>query len=171
MANAKNTAELAELKAKFEEASSVVLTEYRGLTVAQISELRTALGFDVQYSVAKNTLVKIAANEAGIEGLDDLLTGPTAVAFIKGEAVDTAKVLKKFGEENKAFVVKGGYMDGNALTAEQVNAIAELDNRETTLAKLAGAMKGSLAKAAGLFNAPASQVARLAVALQDKKDA
>ena len=171
MANPKNEASLAELKAQFAETDSVVLTEYRGLTVAQTTELRRALGNDVQYSVAKNTLVKIAANEAGVEGLDDLLTGPTAVAFIKGEAVDTAKVLKKFGDDNKAFVVKGGYMDGNALTADQVKAIAELDNRETTLAKLAGAMKGNLAKAAGLFNAPASQVARLAAALQEKKDA
>ncbi|BAC17303.1 ribosomal protein L10 [Corynebacterium efficiens YS-314] len=171
MANPKNEAALAELKAQFAETDSIVLTEYRGLTVAQTTELRRALGDDVQYSVAKNTLVKIAAQEAGVEGLDDLLTGPTAVAFIKGEAVDTAKVLKKFGDDNKAFVVKGGYMDGNALTADQVKAIAELDNRETTLAKLAGAMKGNLAKAAGLFNAPASQVARLAAALQEKKDA
>ncbi|QGU03712.1 50S ribosomal protein L10 [Corynebacterium comes] len=171
MANAKNQAELAELKAKFEEASSVVLTEYRGLTVAQISELRNSLGLEVQYSVAKNTLIKIAAQEQGIEGLDELLTGPTAVAFIKGEGVDAAKVMKKFADENKAFLVKGGYMDGNALSADQVKAIAELDNRETTLAKLAGAMKGNLAKAAGLFNAPASQVARLAVALQEKKEA
>ena len=171
MANPKNNAALAELKTRFAETDAIVLTEYRGLSVAQTTELRRALGDDVQYSVAKNTLVKIAANEAGVEGLDDLLTGPTAVAFIKGEAVDTAKVLKKFGDDNKAFVVKGGYMDGNALTADQVKAIAELDNRETTLAKLAGAMKGNLAKAAGLFNAPASQVARLAVALQEKKDA
>ena len=171
MANPKNEVALAELKAQFAETDSIVLTEYRGLTVAQTTELRRALGDDVQYSVAKNTLVKIAAQEAGVEGLDDLLTGPTAVAFIKGEAVDTAKVLKKFGDDNKAFVVKGGYMDGNALNADQVKAIAELDNRETTLAKLAGAMKGNLAKAAGLFNAPASQVARLAAALQEKKDA
>src|SRR5699024_4665374 len=171
MANPQNEVALAELKAQFAETDSIVLTEYRGLTVAQTTELRRALGDDVQYSVAKNTLVKIAAQEAGVEGLDDLLTGPTAVAFIKGEAVDTAKVLKKFGDDNKAFVVKGGYMDGNALTADQVKAIAELDNRETTLAKLAGAMKGNLAKAAGLFNAPASQVARLAAALQEKKDA
>lgn len=171
MANAKNQAELAELKAKFEEASSVVLTEYRGLTVAQLAELRGALGFDVQYSVAKNTLIKIAAQEQGIEGLDEHLTGPTAVAFIKGEAVDAAKVMKKFADDNKAFLVKGGYMDGNALTVDQVKAIAELDNRETTLAKLAGAMKGNLAKAAGLFNAPASQVARLGAALAEKKDA
>lgn len=172
MANPKNQAELAELKDKFEEADSVFLTEYRGLSVAQITELRQALGFDVQYSVAKNTLIKLAAQDKGIEGLDEHLTGPTAVAFIKGEAaVDAAKVMKKFASDNEAFIVKGGYMDGNALTADQVKAIAELDNRETTLAKLAGAMKGSLAKAAGLFNAPASQVARLAVALQDKKDA
>lgn len=171
MANPKNQAELAELRAKFDEASSVVLTEYRGLTVAQITELRSSLGFDVQYSVAKNTLIKIAAQEKGIEGLDEHLTGPTAIAFIKGEAVDAAKVMKKFAGDNKAFLVKGGYMDGKALSADQVKAIAELDNRETTLAKLAGAMKGNLAKAAGLFNAPASQVARLGAALAEKKEA
>lgn len=171
MANPKNTADLAELKEKLEGANSIVLTEYRGLTVAQLAELRNSLGFDVDYSVAKNTLFKIAANEAGIEGLDEHLTGPTAVAFIKGEAVDAAKIMKKFADNNKAFILKGGYMDGNALNAAQVEAIAELDNRETTLAKLAGAMKGNLAKAAGLFNAPASQVARLGAALQEKKEA
>lgn len=171
MANPKNTESLAELKNRFADIDSVFVTEYRGLSVAQITELRRALGSDVQYSVAKNTLIKLAAKEAGIEGLDDILTGPTAVAFIKGEAVDAAKAMKKFASENKAFVIKGGYMDGNALSAAQVDAIAELDNRETTLAKLAGAMKGNLAKAAGLFNAPASQVARLGAALQEKKEA
>ncbi len=171
MANPKNEADLKELKNRFAEADSVVLTEYRGLSVAQTTELRTALGDDVQYSVAKNTLLKLAAKDSGIEGLDDYLTGPTAIAFIKGEAVDAAKAMKKFAEDNKAFIVKGGYMDGTALTSEQVQAIADLDNRETTLAKLAGAMKGNLAKAAGLFNAPASQVARLAGALQEKKEA
>ena len=167
MANPKNVSSLAELKARFAETDAFVLTEYRGLTVAQTTELRQSLGADVQYSVAKNTLLKLAAKEAGIEGLDEYLTGPTAVAFIHGEAVDAAKALKKFASTNKALVVKGGYMDGNALSAAQVDAIAELDNRETTLAKLAGAMKGNLAKAAGLFNAPASQVARLAAALQE----
>lgn len=171
MANPKNVSSLAELKTRFAETEAFVLTEYRGLTVAQTTELRQSLGADVQYSVAKNTLLKLAAKEAGIEGLDEYLTGPTAVAFISGEAVDAAKALKKFASSNKALVVKGGYMDGNALSAAQVDAIAELDNRETTLAKLAGAMKGNLAKAAGLFNAPASQVARLAAALQEKKDA
>lgn len=171
MANLKNVASLEDLKKRFAEHDAFVLTEYRGLTVAQTTALRVSLGADVQYSVAKNTLLKLAAQDAGIEGLDDLFTGPTAVAFIKGEAVDAAKALKKFSAENKAFVVKGGYMDGKALSAAQVDAIAELDNRETTLAKLAGAMKGNLAKAAGLFNAPASQVARLAAALQEKKEA
>ena len=161
MANPKNTADLAELKEKIAESSSIVITEYRGLTVAQLQELRGNLGFDVDYSVAKNTLFKIAANEAGIEGLDEHLTGPTAIAFIKGEAVDAAKVMKKFADDNEALVLKGGYMDGNALSADQVK----------TLAKLAGAMKGNLAKAAGLFNAPASQIARLSAALQEKKEA
>ncbi|QPK79452.1 50S ribosomal protein L10 [Corynebacterium lizhenjunii] len=171
MANPKNTADLAALKEKIAGANSIVLTEYRGLTVSQLQELRNNLGFDVEYSVAKNTLFKIAAAEAGIEGLDEQLTGPTAFAFIKGEAVDAAKVIKKFADDNKAFVVKGGYMDGNALSAAQVEAIAELDNRETTLAKLAGAMKGSMAKAAALFNAPATKMVRTAAALQEKKEA
>ena len=171
MANPKNEQELKVLKEKFEAASSIVLTEYRGLTVGQLQELRGELGFDVEYHVAKNTLVKIAANEQGIEGLDDLLVGPTAIAFIKGEAVDAAKVMKKFNKDHDAFVIKGGYMDGNAIDAAQVDAIAEMDNRETTLAKLAGAFEGSLAKAAGLFQAPASKTARLVAALQDKQEA
>src|SRR5699024_3522714 len=114
---------------------------------------------------------KIAANEAGIEGLHEHLTGPSAFAFIKGEAVDAAKVMKKFADDNDALDLKGGYMDGSALSADQVKAIADLDNRETTLAKLAGAMKSNLAKAADLFNAPASQVARLSASLQEKKEA
>lgn len=171
MANTKNTASVAELTARFEDASAAILTEYRGLTVAETTELRKALGADVTYSVAKNTMIKLAAKQAGVELDDAQLTGPTAVAFVRGEAVDAAKALKTFSGEHKLLVIKGGNMDGNILDAAQVQAIAELDNRETTLAKLAGALKGLPTKAAGLFNAPASQVARLAVALQDKKDA
>ncbi|MGV0384170.1 50S ribosomal protein L10 [Corynebacterium sp. 22_2729] len=170
MANPKNTASLEELKARFEQAQSTLLTEYRGLSVAETTELRRALGSEVTYSVAKNTMIKLAAREAGIELDESLLTGPTAIAFINGEAVDAAKAMKDFGKDHKNFVIKGGYMDGATIDAAQVEAIAELDNRETTLAKLAGAMQGSLAKAAGLFNAPASQVARLAAALQEKKE-
>lgn len=171
MVNAKNTAAVAELTARFENASAAVLTEYRGLTVAETTELRKALGSEVTYSVAKNTMIKLAAKQAGVEIADELLTGPTAVAFIQGEAVDAAKAFKKFGADHKALVIKGGNMDGEQLSAAQVEAIAELDNRETTLAKLAGALQGSLSKAAGLFNAPASQVARLSAALQEKKEA
>ena len=169
MANAKNIAEVAALKEKFSDADSVFLTEYRGLTVDQLAELRGKLGFDVVLHVAKNTLIKIAANEQGIEGLDENLTGPTAVAFIKGEAVDAAKVMKDFAKDHEAFIVKGGYMDGSTLSADQVKAIADMDNRETTLAKIAGAMQGNLSKAAGLFNAPASKAARAVAALRDKQ--
>ena len=162
---------VAEVQAQAAKAQTLALAEYRGLTVGQLQELRGELGFDVEYHVAKNTLVKIAANEQGIEGLDDLLVGPTAIAFIKGEAVDAAKVMKKFNKDHDAFVIKGGYMDGNVLDASQIDALAEMDNRETTLAKLAGAMKGSMAKAAALFNAPATKAVRTVAALQDKKEA
>ena len=168
MANPKNETSLAELKQRFADTDSLVLTEYRGLTVAQTTELRKALGADVQYSIAKNTLLKLAAKHAGVEGLDELFVGPTAVAFIQGEAVDAAKELKEFGKDNKAFVVKGGYMDGNALSAAQVEAIAEMDNRETTFAKIAGAMNGGLASTAALFDAHASQLARLFAAYEEK---
>ena len=121
--------------------------------------------------MAKNTLIKRAASEAGIEGLDELFAGPTAIAFVTGEPVDAAKAIKTFAKDHKALVIKGGYMDGHALTVAEVERIADLESREVLLAKLAGAMKGNLAKAAGLFNAPASQVARLAAALQEKKAA
>ena len=119
--------------------------------------------------MAENTLIKRAATEAGIEGLDELFAGPTAIAFVTGEPVDAAKALKTFARDNKALVIKGGYMDGRALSVAEIERIADLESREVLLAKLAGAMKGNLAKAAGLFNAPASQIARLAAALQEKK--
>jgi large subunit ribosomal protein L10 len=131
--------------------------------------LRRSISADATYAVAKNTLIKRAAAEAGIVGLDELFAGPTAIAFINGEAVDAAKAIKKFAKDNKALVIKGGYMDGHALTVSEVERIADLESREVLLAKLAGAMKGNLAKAAGLFNAPLSQFARLAAALQEKK--
>ena len=119
--------------------------------------------------MAKNTLIKRAASDAGIEGLDELFAGPTAIAFVRGEPVDAAKAIKTFAKDNKALVIKGGYMDGHPLTVSEIERIADLESREVLLAKLAGAMKGNLAKAAGLFAAPASQMARLAAALQEKK--
>jgi len=162
---------VAEIADKFRSSSAAVITEYTGLSVSQLTTLRRALGTETSYRVAKNTLVKRAAEDAGISGLEDLFAGPTAIAFIKGEPVDAAKALRDFAKDNKGLVIKGGYMDGRPLSEAEVKQIADLDSREVLLAKLAGAMKGNLAKAAGLFNAPASQVARLAAALQEKKAA
>ena len=154
MAKADKATAVADIAEQFKASTATVVTEYRGLTVANLAELRRSLAGNATYTVAKNTLVKRAAAEAGIEGLDELFAGPTAIAFVTGETVDVAKAIKKFAKENKALVVKGGYMDGHALTVAEVERIADLESREVLLAKLAGAMKGNLAKAAGLFNAP-----------------
>lgn len=169
MAKADKVTAVAEISEQFKSSTATVITEYRGLTVANIAELRRSLGGVATYTVAKNTLIKRAAAEAGIEGLDDLFAGPTAIAFINGEAVDAAKAIKKFAKDNKALIIKGGYMDGRSLTVAEVEKIADLESREVLLAKLAGAMKGNQAKAVGLFNAPLSQFVRLAAALQEKK--
>ena len=169
MAKPEKVQAVAEITEKFCGASAAVVTEYRGLSMAQLTELRRALGKGASYTVAKNTLVKRAAAEAGVAGLDDLLSGPTAIAFIEGEPVDAAKALRNFAKDNKALVIKGGFMEGKALSVDEVNRIADLESREVLLAKLAGAMKGNLSKAAGLFQAPITKVARLAAALQEKK--
>lgn len=171
MAKPEKATAVADIAEKFKEATATVVTEYRGLTVSNLAELRRSLGAEASYTVAKNTLVKRAASEAGVEGLDELFAGPTAIAFIKGEPVDAAKAIKKFAKDNKALVIKGGYMDGRALTVAEVERIADLESREVLLSKLAGAMKAKQSQAAALFVAPASQVARLAAALQEKKAA
>ncbi|MGW3467527.1 50S ribosomal protein L10 [Saccharopolyspora sp. NPDC000995] len=160
---------VSEIAERFNTATAAVVTEYRGLSMAQLSELRRALGAGATYRVAKNTLVKRAAEQSGVEGLDDLFVGPTAIAFVEGEPVDAAKALREFAKDNKALVIKGGYMDGRALSVNEVESIADLDSREVTLSKLAGAMKAKMGQAAALFAAPATQVARLAAALQEKK--
>ncbi|CAM2846794.1 50S ribosomal protein L10 [Skermania piniformis] len=171
MAKSEKVAAVAEIADQFRGASAAVITEYRGLSVGNLTSLRRALGTGATYSVAKNTLVKRAAAAAGVDGLDDLFVGPTAIAFISGEPVDAAKALKTFAKENKALIIKGGYMDGRPLTVEEVDRIADLDSREVLLAKLAGAMKANLSQAAALFAAPAVQVARLAAALEEKRAA
>ena len=171
MAQADKATAVADIAEQFKSSTATVITEYRGLTVANLAELRRSLSGSATYSVAKNTLIKRAASEAGVEGLDELFVGPTAIAFVSGEAVDAAKAIKKFAKDHKALVIKGGYMDGRALTVAEVERIADLESREVLLAKLAGAMKANLSKAAGLFNAPASQMARLAAALQEKRAA
>jgi large subunit ribosomal protein L10 len=171
MAQADKATAVADIAEQFKSSTATVITDYRGLTVANLAELRRSLAPSATYSVAKNTLIKRAASDAGVLGLDELFVGPTAIAFVSGEAVDAAKAIKKFAKDHKALVIKGGYMDGRALTVAEVERIADLESREVLLAKLAGAMKANLSKAAGLFNAPASQVARLAAALLEKRAA
>ena len=141
MAKADKATAVADITEQFKASTATVITEYRGLTVANMAELRRSLGGSTTYAVAKNTLVKRAASEAGIEGLDELFAGPTAIAFITGEPVEAAKAMKTFAKDNKALVIKGGYMDGRALTVAEVERIADLEIREVLLAKLAGAMK------------------------------
>jgi len=171
MARPDKVAAVEEIAERFRGANASVVTEFRGLTVSQLKELRRALTPAATYQVAKNTLVRRAAADAGVTGLDDLLVGPTAIAFVTGEAVDAAKALRNFAKVHKSLVIKGGIMDGRPLTVDEVNRLADLESREVLLARLAGAMMGNLAKAAGLFAAPASQVARLAAALADKRTA
>jgi len=166
MAREDKQATIAELATNFEGSTAVVLTEYRGLTVAALKDLRRSLGDDATYAVAKNTLVKLAAHQAGIDTLDELLAGPNAVTFIRGDVAAVAKGLKTFAKDNPLLVIKGGVMEGRFLDAEKVGALADLESREVYLAKLAGAMKGNLSKAAGLFAAPLQTAARAFGALQ-----
>jgi len=169
VANQEKTAAVAEITERFQGSSAAVLTEYRGLTMAQLTQLRRSLGGDTTYAVVKNTLTKRAAAEAGFPVADELLTGPTAIAFIKGDPVEAAKGLRDFSRTNPLLVIKGGVLDGKVLSPAEIRQLADVEPREVLLSKLAGAMNGSLAKAAGLFQAPLSQVARLAAALQEKK--
>jgi large subunit ribosomal protein L10 len=160
---------VAELTEQFRGSSATLLTEYRGLTVAQLKELRRTLGRETTYAVAKNTLAKRAANQAGFSGLDDLFTGPTALAFVGGDPVEAAKGLRDFAKAHPLLVIKGGVFEGRPMSADDVKKLADLESREVLLAKLAGAMKASMSKAAATFQAPLVQAARLAQALQDKR--
>ncbi len=160
---------VAELTEHFRNSSATVLTEYRGLTVAQITNLRRSLGRQSTYTVAKNTLAKRAAVDAGISGLDALFTGPTAVAFVTGDPVEAAKGLREFAKTNPALIIKGGVFEGKPISAAEVAKIADLESREVLLAKLAGGMKANLSKAAALFQAPLAQAVRTVAALQDKR--
>ncbi|MDX6738276.1 50S ribosomal protein L10 [Actinocorallia sp. A-T 12471] len=169
MARADKATVVAELKEDFSSSSAAVLTEYRGLTVAQLKELRRSLGDTTKFAVVKNTLTKIAAKDAGVEGLEDLLQGPSAIAFVKGDVVEAAKGLREFSKANPFLVIKGGYLDGKPLDADQVTKLADLESREVLLAKLAGALKASQSNAAALFNALPTQLAQLSEALRVKR--
>jgi large subunit ribosomal protein L10 len=176
MARPDKAAAVAEITERFRGSSAAVLTEYRGLTVAQLKELRRALGEQTTYAVVKNTLTKIAVRGADIpadtvDTLEPMLEGPTAVAFVAGDPVEAAKGLRDFSRTNPLLVIKGGVLDGKPLSADEIRRLADLESREVLLAKLAGAMNGSLAKAAALFQAPLAQAARLAEALRAKAEA
>ena len=166
MARPDKAAAVAELTERFSNAGGAVLTEYRGLTVKALKELRRSLGEDATYAVSKNTLTTIAARQAGVQGIDDLLVGPTAIAFIDGDPVVVAKGLRDFARNNPQLVIKGGVLDGKPLTPDEVRKLADLESREVLLGKAAGAMKGVLAQAVSLFAAPLSQAARLVAALE-----
>jgi large subunit ribosomal protein L10 len=172
MANAEKVAVVAELTERFKDSSGAVLTEYRGLTVAQLAELRRSLGSNATFAVVKNTLTKLAATEAGVaEQLDGLLTGPSAIAFVEGDVVEAARGLRDFSKANPFLVIKGGVLDGKAITPAEINKLADLESREVLLAKLAGAMKASMSGAAAVFAALPAQMAQLAEALRAKRAA
>jgi large subunit ribosomal protein L10 len=171
MARPDKAAAVAEIADKFRTSNAAVLTEYRGLTVAQLTQLRRTIGEHASYAVVKNTLTALAAKEAGLTAFDGQLTGPTAVAFITGDAVETAKGLRDFSRAHPALVIKGGVLDGKTLSADEVRKLADLESREVLLAKLAGAMKASLTNAVYLFAAPLTQAARVLDALRQKAEA
>ena len=171
MPNAEKTSAVAEITERFANSSAAVITEYRGLSVKQVTQLRRALGRETTYAVVKNTLTRRAAADAGLEIDPQLFTGPTAIAFVHGDPVEAAKGLRDFAKANPLLVIKGGVLEGKALTAAEVTKIADLESREVLLAKVAGALKALPTRAAGLFQAPLSQMARLAKALEEKKSA
>ena len=171
MAKTDKSAAIAELADKFRNSNAAVLTEYRGLTVKQLTQLRTVLRGNATYAVVKNTLTDLAAKEAGVTAFEGQLAGPTAIAFVEGDPVEAAKTLRAFAKANPLLVIKGGVLDGRALTAAEVTKLADLESREVLLAKLAGAMNASLSKAVYLFAAPLSQAARTVDALRAKVEA
>jgi len=169
MANAEKVAAVTELTERFKDSSGAVLTEYRGLTVAQLAELRRSLGDNATFAVVKNTLTKIAVTDAGLsDQLASMLVGPSAIAFVDGDVVEAAKGLRDFARANPLLVIKGGVLDGKAITPAEIISLADLEPRDVLLAKLAGAMKASLAGAAATFNALPVQMAQLAEALRAK---
>ncbi|GAA1850392.1 50S ribosomal protein L10 [Myceligenerans crystallogenes] len=170
MARPDKAAAVAEIADKFRESNAAVLTEYRGLSVAQLRELRRSLSGNATYAVVKNTLTGIAATQAGVEGLDADLKGPSAIAFVTGDPVEAAKGLRDFAKANPALVIKGGVLDGNALTAAEITKLADLESREVLLAKVAGGLKATLTRAAYAFTAKPAQVARIVDALRQKQE-
>ena len=171
MAQPEKAAAIAELAEKFRTSGAAVLTEYRGLSVKQLTDLRSSLRGNATYAVVKNTLTELAAREAGVTAFDGQLVGPSAIAFVEGDPVEAAKGLRDFAKANPLLVIKGGVLDGKPLSAEEITKLADLESREVLLAKLAGALQASLSQAVYLFAAPLSQTARVVDALRAKVEA
>ncbi len=158
-----------EITTLFQESSAVLVTEYRGMRVKQLSELRRSLGtVGGEYRVFKNTLADIGAKNAGFDNLDALLVGPTALAFVKGDAVDVAKALRDFAKTNQNLIVKGGLLGNKVLNAAQTTALADMPPKKQVLAELAGLFAAPLSQMASLLAAPARDVAYAVQALIDK---
>lgn len=170
MARPDKAAAVADLADRFRESNAAVLTDYRGLTVAQLGALRASISEHATYAVVKNTLTGIAAKQAGVTAFDGQLAGPSAIAFITGDPVEAAKSMRDFAKANPALVIRSGYLDGKPLTAAEVGKLADLESREVLLGKLAGAMLASLSNAAALFQAPLSKTARVIEALRQKQE-
>lgn len=168
MARPDKAAAVKEIKQELESSNAALLTEYRGLTVAQMKDLRRSLGEHATYAVVKNTLTAIAAKEAGIDAFEGQLAGPTAIAFVKGEPSEAAKALRDFAKANPQLIIKAGVLEGSALTAEDITTLADLESREVLLAKAAGVMKAGLYQAAYLFTAPLVKTVRTVDALREK---
>jgi len=172
MARAEKVVAVAELTERFQTSAGAVLTEYRGLTVAQLGELRESLGENATFAVVKNTLTKIAASEAGLaDELSGLLSGPSAIAFVRGDVVEAAKGLRDFSKAHPFLVIKGGVLEGKGMTPDEIAKLADLEPRDVLLARLAGAMKASMSGAAATMAALPAQMARLLTALQEKRAA
>lgn len=159
---------VAELKRQIEGSNALLLTEYRGLTVSEITTLRRSLrDADASFAVVKNTLMQRAAAEAGLE-IADLLTGPSAVAFVGGDAVTAAKQIKSVAKQFPSLVLKGGFMDGQVLSADDANRLADLESREVMLSKIAGLLKGEMSRAASMFVSVPSRFLSLLEAFQER---
>ncbi len=161
---------IAELTDRFRESGAAVLTEYRGLSVSQLSELRTSLRANGSYSIVKNTLTKLAARQAGVTAFDGEFTGPSAIAFVTGDPVEAAQCLRDFAKANPLLLIKSGVLDGKPLTAQDLATLADLGSREVQLGRLAGAMKAKLNQAVFLFAAPMSKAVRVVDALRVKAE-
>jgi large subunit ribosomal protein L10 len=154
------------------DATATVLTEYRGLSVDELADLRARLrGSDASYRVVKNTLTRLAVRDAGVDIPDTMLVGPTAITFCAGDPIAAAKVLRAFSREHPELVIKGGVLEGRVLDAEETSKLADLESREELLARLAGLMQAVIAQPARLAQANLSKFARLLAALQEKRTA